>query len=75
MLPLKFGHGISTGDHSEVLVTVYVSQTYCPPERSMCNDSSTTLELLPLKWVIMEKYHDYLLGSTFKVYTYDNPLT
>ena len=28
-----------------------------------------------LKWVITEQFHDYLCGSTFVVYTDNNPLT
>ena len=39
----------------------------------MCNYSLTKLELLVLKWVVMEKFCDYLLGSKFHVYT-DNSL-
>ena len=34
----------------------------------MYNYSSVKLELLALKWVVMEKFHDYLLGSKFHVY-------
>ena len=33
------------------------------------------LELLVLKWMVVEKFHEYLYGSTFDVYTYNNPLT
>ena len=29
----------------------------------MCNYSSVKLELLALKWVVTEKFRDYLLGS------------
>ena len=40
----------------------------------MCNYSSVKLELLALKWAVMEKFHDYLLGSKFHVYTNNSPL-
>ena len=33
------------------------------------------LELLVLKWAVTEKFHDYLLGLWFQVYTDNNPLT
>ena len=41
----------------------------------MCNYSSAKLELLVLKWVVSEKFQNYLLGSQFQVYTDNNPLT
>ena len=40
----------------------------------MRNYSSAKLELLALKWVVTEKFKDYLLGSQFTVYTDNNPL-
>lgn len=33
------------------------------------------LEFLALKWAVMEKFHDYLYGSTFTAVTDSNPLT
>ena len=33
------------------------------------------LEFLTLKWAVVEKFHEYLYGSTFNVYTDNNPLT
>ena len=32
-------------------------------------------EFLALKWAVVEKFHEYLYGSTFDVYTDNNPLT
>ena len=55
-------------------VIAYASQSLCPSERSMCNYSSVKLELLVLKWAVMEKFHDYLLGSRFHVCTDNSPL-
>ena len=33
------------------------------------------LEFLNLKWAIVKKFHKYLYGLTFKIYTNNNPLT
>ena len=41
----------------------------------MHNYSSAKLKLLVLKWVVTEKFRDYLLGLWFQVYTDNNPLT
>ena len=32
------------------------------------------LEFLTLKWVVVEKFHEYLYGLTYNVYTNNNPL-
>ena len=55
-------------------VIAYASQPLCLSERSMHNNSSAKLELLVLKWAVMEKCCDYLLGSKFHVYMGNNPL-
>ena len=52
----------------------YAKQSLDPSERSMHNYSSSKLELLTLKWVVMEKFCDYLLGSEFHVYMDNSPL-
>ena len=33
------------------------------------------LEFLALKWAITDRFHEYLYGTTFDVYTDNNPLT
>ena len=33
------------------------------------------LEMLALKWAVTEKFKDYLMGTSFTVYTDNNPLT
>ena len=33
------------------------------------------LEFLALKWAVVKKFHEYLYGSAFDVYTDNNPLT
>ena len=40
----------------------------------MCNYSSAKLELPVLKWAVMEKFYDYLLGSKFHVHTDNSTL-
>ena len=50
----------------------YASRTLSKPER---NYDTHKLEFLALKWSIMEKFHEYLYGGHFKVYTDNNPLT
>ena len=57
-----------------VSVIAYASQTLRPLEQSMCNYSSSKLELLGLKWAVSKKFRDYLLGLKFTVYTDNNPL-
>ena len=43
--------------------------------RSEQNYPAHKLEFLALKWSVTEKFHDYLYGSQFKVFTDNNPLT
>ena len=33
------------------------------------------LEFLALKWVVVKIFHEYWYGSTFNIYTDNNPLT
>ena len=40
----------------KLCVIVYTSQSLHPSERSMCNYSSAKLELLVLKWAVMENF-------------------
>ena len=46
----------------------------CPNEKRMRKYSLAKLELLALKWAMMEKLQDFLLGSKFTMYTDNNPL-
>lgn len=55
-------------------VIAYASRRLRKPEKNMENYSSMKLELLALKWAITEKFRSYLMGSTFTVYTDNNPL-
>ena len=63
------------GKDGQIHAIAYVSHSLCPSERSMHNYSSAKLELLVPKWVVTEKFRDYLLGLQFQVYTDSNPLT
>ena len=55
-------------------VISYASRSLRPNERNMDRYSSRKLELLALYWSVTEKFRDYLLGSTFTVFTDNNPL-
>ena len=50
------------GKDGQIYVIAYASHSLHPSERSMHNYSSVKLELLGLKWAVMEKFRDYLLG-------------
>ena len=53
-------------------VIAYASRGLTKAER---NYHSHKLEFLALKWAVTQKFHDYLYGSNFVVYTDNNPLT
>ena len=53
-------------------VIAYVSRSLSKSER---NYSVHKLEFLALKWAITDKFHEYLYGSEFQVFTDNNPLT
>ena len=53
-------------------VIAYASRTLYKSER---NYDTQNLEFLALKWSITERFHEYLYGGHFEVYTDNNPLT
>ena len=53
-------------------VVAYASRSLKPSEKRY---HSSKLEFLALKWAITDKFHDYLYGIPFEVYTDNNPLT
>lgn len=55
-------------------VISYASRSLRPAERNDKNYSSFKLELLALKWAIVEKFREYLAVSPFTVFTDNNPL-
>ena len=53
-------------------VIAYASQTL---SKSKKNYDAHKLEFLALKWSVTERFHEYLYGGHFEVYTDNNPLT
>ena len=53
-------------------VIAYTSRSLSKTEK---NYSTHKLEFLALKWAVMERFHEYLYGGEFEVYTDNNPLT
>ena len=53
-------------------VIAYASRSLSKSEK---NYPVHKLEFLALKWAITDKFHEYLYGSQFQVYTENNPLT
>ena len=53
-------------------VIAYASRCLSPSER---NYPAHKLEFLTLKLAITDKFHEYLYGAEFQVFTDDNPLT
>ena len=53
-------------------VIAYASRSLSPSER---NYPAHKLEFLALKWAITDKFHEYLYGTEFQVFTDNNPLT
>ena len=59
-------------DDDTECVIAYVSRTLYKSKR---NYDTHKLEFLALKWSITERFHEYLYGGHFEVYTDNNPLT
>ena len=59
-------------DNGTFRVIAYASQTLSKSER---NYDAHKLEFLALKWSVTQRFHEYLYGGTFEVYTDNNPLT
>ena len=53
-------------------VIAYASQML---SLSKQNYDAHKLEFLALKWSVTERFHEYLYGGHFEVYTNNNPLT
>lgn len=68
------GAVLSQDQDGQRKVIDYASKRLRPSERNPRNYSSMKLGLLALKWAVTEKFRTYLLGSTFEVYTDNNPL-
>ena len=59
-------------DDNTERVIAYASRTLSKSER---NYDTHKPEFLALKWAITERFHEYLYGGHFEVYTDNNPLT
>ena len=59
-------------DDDTECVIAYARRTLSKSER---NYDTHKLEFLALKWSITERFHEYLYGGHFEVYTDNNPLT
>ena len=53
-------------------VIAYASHTL---NRAECSYDAHKLEFLALKWAVTDRFHEYLYGATFEVFTDNNPLT
>ena len=53
-------------------VIAYASRSLSKTEK---NYNAHKLEFLALKWAITERFHEYLYGGNFEVFTDNNPLT
>ena len=53
-------------------VIAYASRTLNRAER---NYDAHKLEFLAFKWAVTDRFHEYLYGATFEVFTDNNPLT
>ena len=58
--------------HGHQRVIAYASRSLSNTER---NYPAHKLEFLALKWAVTDRFHEYLYGGRFDVYTDNNPLT
>ena len=63
-------HQVNDDKHQRVIV--YASRSLSKTKR---NYLAHKLEFLVLKLIVMDRFHEYLYGSQFDVYTDNNPLT
>ena len=63
------------GKDGKILCNTITSDSLCHSERSMYYYSSAQLQLLALKWTVIEKFCDFLLSSQFQVYMDNNLFT
>ena len=59
-------------DNSHQRVIAYMSHSLSNTKR---NYPAHKLEFLALKWALADRFHEYLYGGQFDVYTDNNPLT
>ena len=61
-----------THDDGTNIIIAYASRSLT---RAETHYPTHKLEFFTLKWAMVEKFHEYLCGSAFNVYTDNNPLT
>lgn len=66
---------LSQEQDGEVRLIAYASRTLRPPERNMSSYSSMKLDFVALRWAMVEKFREYLLGNKCIVYTDNNLLS
>ena len=59
-------------DDDTFRVIAYASRSLSKTEK---NYNAHKLEFLALKWAVTERFHEYLYGGNFEVFTDNNPLT
>ena len=59
-------------DDGTFRVIAYASRSLSKTEK---NYNAHKLEFLALKWAVTERFHEYLYGGNFEVFTDNNPLT
>ena len=52
-----------------------IAYASCTLNRAERNKDAHKLEYLALKWAVTDRFHEYLYGATFEVFTDNNPLT
>ena len=70
----RLGAVLAQDQDGKRVVLSYASRGLKGSERNMDNYSSRKLELLALKWAVTEKFRNILIGSSFTVFTDNNPL-
>ena len=60
------------GSDGKETSVAFASRTLSKAEK---NYTTHKLEFLALKWSVTDRFHEYLYGSTFEVYTDNNPLS
>ena len=60
------------GNNGKEKPVTFASRTLSKAEK---NYTTHKLEFLALKWSVTDRFHEYLYGSTFEVYTDNNPLS
>ena len=68
------GAVLSQYQKGQLKVIAYASRALKGAERNHTRYSSMKLELLALKWAVVEKFRDYLIGAKFVIFTDNNPL-